>query len=245
VKHRQAPEIFQKPIAAINMTGLPPRGRPGFDQAVIARYALEYASKGWNAVVTVDDEYVRVVAVPEHGIDPKTYVLGLLQNRYLEDALPILEALYGMLDDADIAYNYGICLSELGRIEESIKPLERCVNIAKDRSALAIEAAAQSLRADFIFVLMEAWSLRKDKISQLDAIIERYGSIGASPYAVDIVSMALETRHGVWLAEVPIQPKGISKKKRTIGEPEFRHFTEAQGRFVNLLPMKDRAETLH
>jgi tetratricopeptide (TPR) repeat protein len=132
VKQRQAPEIFQKSIAAINMTGLPPRGRPGFDQAVIARYALEYASKGWNAVVTVDDEYVRVVAVPEHGIDPKTYVLGLLQNRFLDEALPILEALYGMLDDADIAYNYGICLSELGRIEESIKPLEHCVHLDKN-----------------------------------------------------------------------------------------------------------------
>ena len=97
------------------MTGLPPRGSPDFDQAVIARYALEYASKGWNAVVTVDDEFVRVVAIPEHGIDPKKYVLGLLQHRYLEDALPILEALYGMLDDAEIAYNYGICLSELGK----------------------------------------------------------------------------------------------------------------------------------
>ncbi len=116
---------------------------------------------------------------------------------------------------------------------------------AKDRSALAIEAAALSMNADFIFVLMEAWSLRKDKLSQMDAILDKYGSIGASPYAVDIVSMALETRHGVWMAEVPIKPKGISKKKRTIGEPEFRHFTEAEGRFVNLLPMKEGATTLH
>jgi hypothetical protein len=116
---------------------------------------------------------------------------------------------------------------------------------AKDRSALAIEAAALSMKADFIFVLMEAWSLRKDKLSQMDAILDKYGSIGASPYAVDIVSMALETRHGVWMAEVPIKPKGISKKKRTIGEPEFRNFTEAEGRFVNLLPMKEGATTLH
>jgi len=116
---------------------------------------------------------------------------------------------------------------------------------AKDRSALAIEAAALSVNADFIFVLMEAWSLRKDKLSQMDAILHKYGSIGASPYAVDIVSMALETRHGVWMAEVPIKPKGVSKKKRTIGEPEFRHFTEAEGRFVNLLPIKDWAATLH
>ncbi len=94
---------------------------------MITRYALEYANKGWNAAVTVDDEFVRVVAIPENGIEPKQYVLGLLQHRYLEDALPILEALYGMLDDAEIAYNYGICLSELGRIEASVPPLQRCV----------------------------------------------------------------------------------------------------------------------
>jgi tetratricopeptide (TPR) repeat protein len=132
VKQVQAPEIFQKPIASLDMTGLPPRGSPGFADALIARYALDYASKGWNAVVTVDDEYVRVVAVPERGMDPKKYVLGLLKHRYLEDALPILEALYGMVDDADIAYNYGICLSETGKIEESVKPLEHCVQLDKE-----------------------------------------------------------------------------------------------------------------
>lgn len=102
-----------------------------------------------------------------------------------------------------------------------------------------------SMGADFIFVLMEAWSLRKDKLLQMNAILNKYGSIGASPYAVDVVSMSLETQHGVWMAEVPIKPKGISKMKRTIGSPEFRHFTEAGGRFVNLLPIKDGPATLH
>ena len=56
----------------------------------------------------------------------------MLQHRYLEDALPILEALYGMVDDAEIAYNYGICLSELGRIDESLQPLERCVHLDRE-----------------------------------------------------------------------------------------------------------------
>ena len=116
---------------------------------------------------------------------------------------------------------------------------------AKDQSARAIQAAAAAFDADFIFVLMEAWSLREDKVAQMDAILEKYGSIGASPYAVDIVSMALETRHGVWIAQAPIWPKGISKKKRTIATPEFRHFKEYAGRFVNLLPVKDGADTLH
>ena len=116
---------------------------------------------------------------------------------------------------------------------------------AKDSSALAIKRAAESLDADYIFVLMEAWSLRKDKLLKMDAILDKYGSIGASPYAVDVISMALETRHGVWMAEVPIKPKGISKKKRTIGTMDFRHYTEFQGRFVNLLPVKDGGSTLH
>lgn len=35
---------------------------------------------------------------------------------------------------------------------------------------------------------------------------------------------------------------GISKKKRTIGTPEFRLFKEAQGRFVHLLPVKNDDE---
>ncbi len=72
-----------------------------------------------------------------------------------------------------------------------------------------------------------------------EKIYEKYGSIGASPYAVDIVSMTLETRHGVWVAEVPIKPKGISKKRRTFSAPEFRHFKEMAGRFSHLLPAKN------
>jgi hypothetical protein len=123
--------------------------------------------------------------------------------------------------------------------------LQASSNEAKDGSAVAIKRAAEALVADYVFVVMEAWSLRKDKLLKMDAIIDKYGSIGASPYAVDVVSLSLETRHGVWMAEAPIKPKGISKKKRTIGVPEFRLYTEFQGRFVNLLPIKDGRSTLH
>ena len=54
-----------------------------------------------------------------------------------------------------------------------------------------------------------------------------------------MVSLSLETRHGVWVAQVPVKPKGISKKKRTIGVPEFRHYTEVEGRFTDLLLVKE------
>ncbi len=60
----QAPEIFQIPLDDLDPAGLPPRGTPEFEQAVIGRYALDYAARGWQAVVTLDDAFVRVVAVP-------------------------------------------------------------------------------------------------------------------------------------------------------------------------------------
>lgn len=126
---RKAPEIFQKPIKDIDFSGLPARGSAEFAQALITRYALDYAQKGWNALVTVDDEFVRVLAIPENSIEPKTYVLGLLKDRYLEDALPLLEAMSGMIQDADVEYNLGICLSEMGKTSECIAPLEKCVSI--------------------------------------------------------------------------------------------------------------------
>ena len=85
---KQAPEIFQRKIDELDLPGLPPRGTPEFDQALISHFALQYAGRGWNALVTVDDEYVRVLAIPENSIEPKAYVLGLLQHRFLDDALP-------------------------------------------------------------------------------------------------------------------------------------------------------------
>jgi hypothetical protein len=77
---RQAPEIFQIPLADLDPAGLPPRGTAEFEQAVVGRYALDYAARGWQAVVAVDDAFVRVVAVPERGVEPKAYVLGLLHS---------------------------------------------------------------------------------------------------------------------------------------------------------------------
>lgn len=126
---KQAPEIFQRRLDDLDLDGLPPRSSEQFAPTLISRYALEYAQRGWNALVTVDDDYVRVLAIPENSVEPKAYVLGLLQNRFLDDALPLLQALSGMVNDADIEYNLGICLSELGRTEECIAPLEMCVTL--------------------------------------------------------------------------------------------------------------------
>jgi hypothetical protein len=40
------------------------------------------------------------------------------------------------------------------------------------------------------------------------------------------------------VAQVPVKPKGISKRKKTFDEPRFRFFSETAGRFASLLPPK-------
>lgn len=118
---------------------------------------------------------------------------------------------------------------------------------AKDDSAELIRKLAAIHEADFVFVIMDAWGLPPDKAPRYEKIIERYGSIGASPYRIDLVTFSLETRYGLWMAQVEVKNKGVSKRRRTFAAPEFRHFTDVQGRFVNLLPVKgaDGPEVLH
>jgi len=74
---KQAPEIFQRSLTSIDLSGLPPTSDPGFEQAVIMQYAMQYAAKGWTAAVVVSDGVVRVVAVPQQGLVPcNTYSFG-------------------------------------------------------------------------------------------------------------------------------------------------------------------------
>jgi len=120
----------------------------------------------------------------------------------------------------------------------------------KDRVADSIRLLAGQMAADFVFVLMEAYSLRPDKVARFEAILDEYGSLADCPanWRMDVVSFALETRHGIWVTQCMIKPKGISKKKHTFGAPEFQLYTEVQGRFVDLLPAKDAPQepgTLH
>lgn len=195
---KQAPEIFQIPLGSIDLPGLPPATDPGFEQAVIAHYALQYGAKGWNAAVVVSDGLVRVVAVPQQGVHPKTYLLGLLRHGYIEDALPGLQAMYGMVEDPDICFNYGVALSELGRVEESLAPLNKCLNLdpGYDNAAIAIGVSLSKLgRYDEAEVVLKAATkVQPDNAlvkQNLAATLARAGKFAeALPYFRQAASLA-------------------------------------------------------
>lgn len=166
---------------------------------------------------------------------------------YLKVILPLIDVTREILEKGEdiepIAFVGNFLTGAIAQVL-----LENENEVEKDRSAEAIRLAAGMIESDFVFVIMEAWSLRKDKVAQMDAILDKYGSIGASPYRVDVVSFALETRHGLWISQCEIKPKGISKKKRCIDTPAFQFFREAKGRFTHLLKENadgETASTLH
>jgi tetratricopeptide (TPR) repeat protein len=196
--NKQAPEIFQRPITSLDLTGLPPTTDSGFEDAVIMQFAMQYAAKGWTAAVVVSDGMVRVVAVPQQGIEPKTYLLGLLQHGYIEDALPGLEAMYGMVDDSDICFNYGVALSELGRVEESLVPLNKCLKLdpSYDNAAIAIGVSLSKLKRydEAEAVLRAAAKIQPDNAlvkQNLAATLARAGKyMEALPYFRQAASLA-------------------------------------------------------
>ena len=201
MKERSAPEIRQIPVKDFDTSLLPSDARiPGteaFETAVMTHFGMHYAGKGWNAAVTVDDELIRIVAVPETGVEPKEYVLGLLQHGFLEDALPLLEILDGMLDDPDIAYNHGVCLGELGRVADSIPILQHCIRLDPFHTdahvALGVanarsgdnEAAAQSLRT--------AMEQQPDNLVAVRNLAAVLGNLGRHAEALPLFRRATET----------------------------------------------------
>lgn len=105
----------------------------------------------------------------------------------------------------------------------------------------SIRRVAHARQADFVFTIMDAWALPVEQAHRYEEIIERYGSIGESPYRVDIVSFTLETQWGTWMAQVPIEEG--EGGTRTFPDPRFRRHSQAEGRFVGLLPGKDGGGT--
>ena len=109
-------------------------GTEAFNQAVGAYYGTLYGAQGMSAFVNVGQQEIRVVAIPQSGMSPFEFALSLLNDRKIDDAVVLLEALKPHApEDSNILYNLGIAYSELGRIPEAIAELEHSVKADPDR----------------------------------------------------------------------------------------------------------------
>ena len=194
----RTPEIFQTPIDEIDLTGLPAKSDPGFIDSLTSRYTLEYGARGWSATVVVSDGYLRVVAVPEEKTQPKTYLVALLNHGRFEDALPALQSLYGMVNDPDICFNYGVALAALDKVEESLAPLRACLKLdpSYDRAAIALSISCSKLEQyhEAESILRKAAKIQPDNAlikQNLAEILARAGrSVEALPFFRQAASLA-------------------------------------------------------
>ncbi|PIV88585.1 MAG: hypothetical protein COW48_05215 [Hydrogenophilales bacterium CG17_big_fil_post_rev_8_21_14_2_50_63_12] len=154
---------------------------------------------------------------------------------YLNIVLPLIESARGFLENGESLEPFAFIGNHA---TQQIVPIliDTQTDGSKDRSVQLIKAAAEQTQADFVFTVMEAWGLPKDKMHRYEEIMDKCGSIGASPYKVDTAAFMLETRYGVWGCQMTLKPKGYSKKKRTFGKVELQFMDGVEGRFVGLLP---------
>jgi len=76
---------------------------------------------------------------------------------------------------------------------------------SKDVSAEAVRMIAEKEEADVIAIISESWTLPEEMNSKYEEIIEKYGSIGASPYRQEIVSLSV----GAYSGESITPPKSL------------------------------------
>jgi hypothetical protein len=161
-----------------------------------------------------------------------------LPQRYREMIWPMIEKAKGFLEKGEKLSP----LAFVGNFDTGqVVPIliDTLDDSRKDASALAIRLAAESMAADYIFTVIEGWGLPRDKMSKYEEIIESYGSVGASPHKIDTANFMLETRYGVWGAQVPLKFMAPSKKRRTFAAPVALIFMSGiEGRFAGLLPNK-------
>jgi tetratricopeptide (TPR) repeat protein len=129
------PLTFTLPLARFDLNLLPPDARQigteAFKMAVITHFAAQYAAKGERALVTVDDDEIKVMAFPQGATNALGFIMPMLQAGRIEEALPYLESLAKTdgNNNAEVFYNLGIAYSELSQFDEALIRLKRAVQL--------------------------------------------------------------------------------------------------------------------
>lgn len=121
-------------------------GTEEFGQAVGAHFEAQFAPMQGQTLAIVDAEQIRVSWMPEGAAtDPMQFVLSLLREDRLGEAVPLLKALLAARpEDAQVLYNLGMAESELGDLAPAVRHLSRAVeNDPTNVNALVALALAQ------------------------------------------------------------------------------------------------------
>ena len=132
------PISFKLPLNRFDLNLLPlnarQTGSEEFKLAVIAHFTGQYAGKGQQALVSVDDCEIQVLTLPNDS-DPLEFVMTMLQSGHIQEAVPYLEAMTKTRpDNVQVLFNLGIAYSELGQFDEAVIRLKKAVQLEPKHS---------------------------------------------------------------------------------------------------------------
>lgn len=126
-------EQFSLPRTAFDVTLLPAEARdpatPEFESAVAEFFQRQFRELGANGQVTVTLEQISVDWVTA-GFNPVEAALAKLRRGQLRDGIQLLALLRSRWpDQADVLYNLGVALSELGEPAKAVPVLRHLIEI--------------------------------------------------------------------------------------------------------------------
>lgn len=165
------PAYVEIPVREFDLSLLPEQARqPGTDafrNAVAVFFQQELGRTAEFIQVSVDAQLIRVTWRTEANIDPlRLAVLRLKAGDYPRGVQLLRLALKLNPEDAEVRYNLGMALSDLGQLDEAIAQLQRAVEIrpsvADTRVALGVALYRKGLVAEAKPVLEAALDLEPD-----------------------------------------------------------------------------------
>lgn len=219
------PLSFTVPIHRFDLGLLPPQARrPGsdeFKQAVVEYFVREYAGKSQTALVTVDDEAIRVCAFPGE-VEPFELILQMLRAGRLKEALPLLGVLEKVHpNDSTVLYNLGLTYSELGQFDEAIIRLKRAVGAAPKHAHAWTAIGVAYQRSGKPALALEAFKAAVDANPEDGYALRNYGGglagAGKLEEAVPLLRKAV--------ARLPDDPQalyGLANVLESLGGEERR-----------------------
>ena len=185
---------MQKPIeftiaidefdASLLSEGAMNRTSEAFKMAVAHYYTEHFEPIGGETFVVVNDDEIHVQWVPNDvSQNPFGYIMSLLQEGELAQALPLLDFfLKANPDDTDVLYNLGMALSDLGRLDDAKKHLQHLLEIQPEHGGglVALGVAHQRSRESqqAIVVLERAIKLDRTNGYALRNLGSIFGGLG-------------------------------------------------------------------
>jgi len=177
-------------------------------EAITQYFVDAFAGLGGQAQIFSDEKMVNVNWTPVALSDTKkllTLALALLRKGAYAQAEPLLLALFKKdAADADVLYNYGMMLSDLGRTAEAVRMLKDCVRLNPGRidalNALGVAQVRGGNRKEGMATLEKCIALAPHDPS----VLRNYGGLllgidagKALPYLKQAVELQPDDQQGV------------------------------------------------